>query len=137
MALQSFVTVAELEAFWRTLTQPEKDRADSLLLLASNRLRLMAENINIDLDAKVNGSEVYKSNVQYVVMESVKRALLTPIDAPPANSIQQTAGPYSENITFTNPSGDLWFKKGELSELGLYGHQTLGSIATTRKEIYS
>jgi len=137
VALTSFVTVQELEAFWRPLTTDESTRATTLLLVASNRLRGMAEQVGIDLDAKVAASEVYKSNVQYVVMEAVKRAISTPIDAPPANSIQQTAGPYSENITFTNPSGDLWFKKTELAEIGLYGRQTLSSIATTRKEIYS
>lgn len=137
MSLTAFATKEELAAFWRPLTATEENRADTLLLLASNRLRLIAEDLNIDLDAKVNNSEVYKSNVQYVVMESVKRALLTPVDAPPANSIQTTAGPYSENIAFTNPSGDLWFKKGELSEIGLYGRQTLNSIVTTREELYS
>lgn len=137
MALTSYVTVPELEAFWRPLVGAESSRATTLLLLASNRLRLMAENIGINLDEKVAASEIYKSNVQYVIMEAVKRAILTPTDAPPANSIQQTAGPYSENITFTNPSGDLWFKKTELAEIGLYGSQSLSSIATTRKELYS
>lgn len=137
MSLTAYVTVPELEAFWRPLTDPEKNRAQSLLLLASNRLRLMAENININLDDKVNGSEIYKSNVQYVVMEATKRAILTPTDQAPVNSQQTTAGPYSENITFTNPSGDLWFKKGELAEIGLFGRQTLNSITTTRKELYS
>lgn len=137
MALTSLVTVEELEAFWRTLTETEKTRAETLLLVASNRLRGMAEKIGIDLDAKITASEIYKSNVQYVIMESVKRALVTPIDQAPVNSQQITAGPYSENITFTNPSGDLWFKKSDLAEIGLSGSQTLNSISTTRKEIYS
>jgi len=137
VALQSLVTVPELEAFWRPLTDAENTRAQSLLLLASNRLRLMAENININLDDKVDASEIYKSNVQYVIMEAVKRAIVMPTDQLPVNSQQTTAGPYSENITFTNPSGDLWFKKQELSEIGLYGRQSLNSISTTRKELYS
>jgi hypothetical protein len=137
VALQTLVTVQELEAFWRPLTDAESSRATTLLLVASNRLRLVAENLGINLDEKVNNSEIYKSNVQYVVMEATKRALLTPVDAPPANSVQQTAGPYSQNITFTNPSGDLWFKKSDLAEIGLSGSQSLNSISTTRKELYS
>ena len=137
MALEPYATKAELEAFWRTMTSQESGRADSLLPFASNRLRLIAENANINLDQKVEASEIYKSNVSYLVMEAVKRALLTPIDTPPANSVQQTAGPYSENIVYTNPSGDLFFKKTELAELGLWGRQTLTSISTTRQEIYS
>lgn len=137
MALQSLVTVPELEAFWRPLTEPEKTRAQSLLLMASNRLRGMAERIGINLDDKVNASEIYKSNVQYVIMEAVKRAISTPIDQAPVNSEQITAGPYSQNLTFTNPSGDLWFKKSDLAEIGLSGSQSLNSISTTRKELYS
>jgi hypothetical protein len=69
-------------------------------------------------------------------MEAVKRAMLTPVDAPPANSVQQTAGPYSENIVYTNPSGDLWFKKAELTAISLYGNQTLDSISSARTDIY-
>lgn len=137
MALQTLVTVQELEAFWRPLTDAESSRATTLLLVASNRLRGMAEKIGIDLDAKVNASEIYKSNVQYVIMEAVKRTISTPIDQAPVNSEQITAGPYSQNITFTNPSGDLWFKKSDLAEIGLSGSQSLNSISTTRKELYS
>jgi hypothetical protein len=136
MALQPFATVDDLSAFWRPITDPETDRANTLLLLASNRLRQIASDLGIDLDAKVDASEIYKANVQWVVMEAVKRAMLTPVDAPPANSVQQTAGPYSENIVYTNPSGDLWFKKAELTAISLYGNQTLDSISSARTDIY-
>lgn len=120
----------DLAEFWRALTGDEDTRADKLLKLASNRLRTRADTLGIDLDAKVNASPSYFENVQWVVLEAAKRAMLTPTDAPPANSIQQTAGPYSENIVFTNPAGDLWFKKSELSDLGLGGVQRLSSIST-------
>jgi len=120
----------DLAIFWRTLTGAEDTRADSLLKLASNRLRTIASNQSKNLDDMVNADEAYFSTVQWVVMEAAKRAMLTPVDAAPANSIQQTAGPYSENIVFTNPAGDLWFKKSELHDLGLYGNQRLGSIST-------
>lgn len=120
----------DLALFWKTLTGDDKNRANDLLKRASNRLRIIADNIDIDLDAKANGSPAYFSTLQWVVMEATKRAMLTPLDAPPANSIQQTAGPYSENIVFTNPAGDLWFKKTELGDLGLGGAQRLTSIST-------
>lgn len=128
--LLPFATVAELEAFWKPLVGAEETRAASLLTLASNRLRIRAEQLGIDIDAKKEASEAYASTLQWVVMEATKRAMLTPTDAAPANSIQKTAGPYSENIVFTNPAGDLWFKKTELSDLGLGGAQTLTSIST-------
>lgn len=129
--LTALASVEQLQAFWRTLTADEQTRANVLLLLASNRLRQIAADLGIDLDAKVTGGDIFASNVQWVVMEAVKRAMLTPVDTPPVNQFQQTAGPYSENYTFTNPAGDLWFKRAELTAIGLYGNQTLSSISST------
>lgn len=136
MALEPFATKAELAAFWRPLTDAESSRADVLLPMASNRLRLIGEDLNIDLDAKAEASEAFRSTLQWVVMEAVKRAIATPTDSPPVDTYQQAAGPYSENYKFTNPSGDLWFKKAELTALGLYGRQTLSSISTSQTDIY-
>lgn len=136
MALVPFATVADIAALWRPLTAEETTRANSLLPLASNRLRLIARDLGIDLDKEAE-DEVFKSVLQGVVVEAVKRALQTPQDTPPVDTYQQTAGPYSVNYKYTNPSGDLWFKNSELASIGLYGTQTIGSISTTRKEIYS
>lgn len=123
--------------YWRALTGEEKTRANSLLKLASNRLRTIADQHSTNLDEKVNASPSYFVTVQWVVMEAAKRAMLTPTDTPPANSVQQTAGPYSSNIVFTNPAGDLWFKKSELHDLGFYGNQRLNAISTSARDIYS
>ena len=135
--MEPFATVEQLEAYWRTLTEDETSRAEVMLPLASDRLRLMGEDVGVDVDAKVAASPAYASTIRWVVMEAVKRALQTPIDAKPVDSYSQTAGPYSENYKFTNPSGDLWFKKSELAALGLYGRQSLDSISTSRTDIYS
>lgn len=135
--LNPFATVAELAAYWRTLTDQEEKRANSLLPLASNRLRSMAAGYSINLDTKAAADPLFKSNLNYVVLEAVKRALQTPQDTPPVDTYQRGAGPYSENYKFTNPSGDLWFKKSELAELGFSGTQTISSITPmTRGNIY-
>ncbi len=135
-SLTPFASVDDLEAFWKTLTTDEADRAEILLTLASNRLRLIAEGSAIDLDANILGSAAYESTLQWVVMESVKRAMQAPVDMPPVESYGQTAGPYSENYKYTNPTGDLWFKKAELSIIGLSGSQSLSSLSTSRTDIY-
>lgn len=140
MALSPFANVTQLQAFWKTLTSDEQSRATLLLELASNRLRLIAEDNDIDMDNKVANSEAYSTTARWVVMEAVKRAMLTPTDVPPVETYSQTAGPYSENYKYTNPSGDLWFKKSELSALGLYGRQSLTSLSTSQNlygDIYS
>lgn len=135
--MEPFATKDELAAYWRVLTTPEAARADILLPMASNRLRLMGQQNNIDLDAQKSANPVFASTLQWVVLEAVKRALQTPTDQPPVDTYAQTAGPYSENYKYSNPSGDLWFKKSELTELGLYAVQSLSSISPkTYYDIY-
>lgn len=137
MSLTPFATVEQLEVFWKNISIGDKGRASLLLELASNRLRLIGEDAdNIDVDAKVAENPAYETTIRWVVMEAVKRAMLTPTDQPPVDTFSQTAGPYSENYKYTNPSGDLWFKKSELQSLGLYGRQSLSSINTSRTDIY-
>ena len=137
MATTSYATVSDLETYWRPLDESEETRAADLLTLASSRLRLYADAAGVDLDAKAAANEDYANALKWVVMEAVKRAMSTPIDTPPVDSWTQTAGPYSENYRFTNPSGDLWFKKAELKTLGISGVQRATSISpVTRKDIY-
>lgn len=130
----AYANEVDLTNFWKA--PDSADRANYLLKLASNRLRLIAEDSGIDLDAKANASPAYFDTLQWVVMESTKRALQAPLDQQPVESFQQTAGPYSENLKYTNPTGDLWFKKSELSAIGLNGNPQLYSISTSRTDIY-
>ena len=133
-APNAYANAEDLTNYWKA---PDSDtRADYLLKMTSNRLRQIASGVGEDLDAKVNADEVYFLNVQWVVMEATKRALQAPLDQQPTESYGQTAGPYSENFKYSNPAGDLFFKKSELQTLGLYGRQTLGSISTSQNLYY-
>lgn len=133
----TYASVSDLETFWRPLTETEQARASDLLTMASSKLRLIAAKTDIDLDIEVAANEDYATAVKLVVMEATKRAMSTPIDVPPVDNYSQSAGPYSENFKFTNPSGDLWFKKAELKGLGLSGIQKVDSITpNTRSNIY-
>lgn len=140
MALTPFATLAQLESFWKDIADADEGRAELLLELASNRLRLIGEDVEVDVDARAAASEAYSTTARWVVMEAVKRAMQAPTDLPPVETYGQTAGPYSENYKYSNPSGDLWFKKSELSALGLYGKQNLSSLSTSQNlygDIYS
>lgn len=130
-----YADVADLTVFWQA--PDSAPRALDLLTKASNRLRTRASQVGFVLDTKANTDPAYFQTLQWVVMEATKRALLTPMDQPPVDTWQQTAGPYSENIKYTNPAGDLWFKKSELKDLGLYNNQKLNSISTSQRDIYS
>ena len=132
-----YATTTDLSTYWRPIETSEEARANDLLSLASSRLRLYASNAGFSLDEKIAADDDYKDAVKWVVMEATKRAMSTPIDTPPVDSYSQAAGPYSENYKFTNPSGDLWFKKAELKTLGITGNQQVTSITpVTRRNIY-
>lgn len=129
-APNTYANADDLTLYWQAPT--DTNRANYMLKMASNRLRQIALDVGVDLDAKVNANEVYFLNVQGVVMESAKRALQAPLDREAVESATMTAGPYSENFKYSNPAGDLYFKKAELRLIGLYGSQTLGSISTSQ-----
>lgn len=133
--MSSFATVQELEAFWRSLTGDEQSRAGDLLNYASDYLRLLGENIGLDIDAKSADNSVYESNLKFITMSATQRAMSAPEMSGGAESYTQTAGPYSENYKFANPNGDLYFTKRELSILGLKG-QSITTISSTRRDIY-
>lgn len=130
----AYANDVDLTSFWKA--PDDTTRANYLLKLASNRLRLLGSDTGVDVDAQANSNPAYFDTLQWVVMESVKRALQAPLEGQPAESFQQTAGPYSENIKYSNPTGDLWFKKSELSAIGLNGNPQLYSISTSRTDIY-
>ena len=136
MALTPFATLAQLEAFWKDIASADEGRAEILLELASNRLRLIGTDVDVDVDAEVAASAAYETTIRWVVMEAVKRAINTPLDQPPVDTFSQTAGPYSENYKYSNPSGDLFFKKAELQALGLHGKQSLSSLNTSQNLYY-
>lgn len=123
-----FATVSDLTDYWKA--PDNATRAEYLIKLASNRLRSLA-GTTFNLDTMAAADPLYRDALQGVVLEAVKRAMLTPEDRPAMESFQQTAGPYSENIKYSNPAGDLFFKKSELSLLGLSGGQSLSSIGST------
>lgn len=133
----SYATVEDLSTYWRPILESETGRAESLLSLASSRLRVYASGACVNLDERASYDPDYANTLKWVVMEAVKRAMSTPVDVPPVDSYSQAAGPYSENYRFTNPSGDLWFKKTELKALGISGNQIVDSITpNTRRDIY-
>jgi hypothetical protein len=119
--LKDFTTKEKLAEIWRALNVDEEKRAEALIHAASTQLRLIAKNNKVDLDEIIeeDDSKVFADSVRFVVLAAVKRAMLTPVDAPPATQWSQAASPYSESMTFTNPASDLYFKKSELQMLGL------------------
>lgn len=135
--LKPYATTADLERVWRRFDGAEEARADALLAQASNYLRQIALNNQINLDQKItdDSTGVFGENVKMVVLSAVQRVMSMPSDMPSdATQYTQSATPYSESIGFSGgaTSNSLFFKARELQLLGLYSVSGKSQISILR-----
>lgn len=102
-----FATYSDLATRWRTLSAAEQSRATVLLGDASDLIRDLAP-------APIN-----EATAKAVVCTMVKRVMQGPADLDGVTQHQQSAGPFAQNVTFANPSGDLYLTKLEKQRLGI------------------
>ncbi|RYQ36633.1 Gp19/Gp15/Gp42 family protein [Bifidobacterium pseudolongum] len=109
---EAFATLAQLEAGWRTLSDSEKPRAETLLERATRMIKAQcprwaqAEQHNPGICADV-------------CCAMVMRAMQTSgIDVPDGvKQMTQTTGAFSDSYTFENPSGNLYLRDEEKRSL--------------------
>lgn len=117
--MEPFATTEDLRNLWRPLQQDEENRAEELLKVVSNRLRVEAIKVNKDIDLMAIGSEVYADVVKSVTVDIVARTLMTSTNQEPMSQFSQSALGYSVSGTFLTPGGGLFIKRDELKALGL------------------
>lgn len=117
--MEPFATTEDLRNLWRPLQQDEENRAEELLKVVSNRLRMEAMKVNKDIDLMAIGSEVYADVVRSVTVDIVARTLMTSTNQEPMSQFSQSALGYSVSGTFLTPGGGLFIKRDELKALGL------------------
>ena len=114
-----YASVADV-ALLRPLTAQEREQAETLLVSASAKLRLIAGKYGKDLDGLIAANEDYGTVVKAVVTQAVIRALNSVSDnTPPAVQSSQAAMGYSLSMTWLASGQSLYFLKNELKELGL------------------
>ena len=117
--MEPFATIDDMTKLWRPMTPEETERAEGLLPVVSNRLRLEAQRVGKDIDQMIEESEAYKDVVKSVTVDIVARTLMTPTDKEPMTQFSQSALGYSVQGTFLNPGGGIFIKRDELKALGL------------------
>lgn len=117
--MEPFATLNDLTKLWRPMTPEELERAEELLPVVSNRLRLEAQRVGKDIDQMIEQNEAYKDVVKSVTVDIVARTLMTPTDKEPMTQFSQSALGYSVQGTFLNPGGGIFIKRDELKALGL------------------
>lgn len=117
--MEPFATIDDMTKLWRPMTPEETERAEGLLPVVSNRLRLEAQRVGKDIDQMIEESAAYKDVVKSVTVDIVARTLMTPTDKEPMTQFAQSALGYSVQGTFLNPGGGIFIKRDELKALGL------------------
>ena len=116
--MANFATTTDVETLWRTLTDAEESRAEALLPIVSDSLRVEAQRVGKDLDELAlvpSFANVLKS----VVVDVIARTLMTSTNGEPAIQSTESALGYSQTATFLVPGGGLFIKNTELARLGL------------------
>lgn len=117
----SIATVEDVEKRWRKLSDAETAVAEVLIEDAENMIKSLVS----DFATKAE-DEIYKAVFVSVVASMVKRALMTNQDVIGVSQHTMTAGSYSENISYANPSGDMYLTKNEKRLLGISQQKIFG-----------
>lgn len=117
--MKPFATVENVEELWRSLKVDEVTRAESLLEVVSDSLRVEAGKVGKVLDKLVADDESYANVVKSVTVDIVARTLMTSTDQEPMTQTAESALGYSWSGSYLVPGGGLFIKNSELSRLGL------------------
>lgn len=115
---KAFATIDDVIKLFRNLTVEESERAEALLPVVSDSLRIEARKVDRNLDEMVK-DEAYSSVLKSVTVDVVARTLMTSTNAEPMIQSSESALGYSVSGTFLVPGGGLFIKNNELARLGL------------------
>lgn len=121
----AFATVADIQSLWRPLSAAEQERAGALLPLVSDELRVLAMNVDKDLDQMVAADEAYASVVKIVTVDVVCRILRQNTEGDAMTQESQSALGYSWSGTYAVAGGGIAnaVLKNDLKKLGLLKQQ--------------
>lgn len=116
--MSEFATTQDVIELWRSLTTEELSRAEKLLPIVSDSLRIEASKVGKDID-ELSKNKAYANVLKSVVVDVVARTLMTSTDNEPMTQESQSALGYTWSGTYLVPGGGLFIKNSELARLGL------------------
>ncbi len=117
--MSNFAEVQDIIDLWREVTPQEKERAEKLLPIISDSLRMEAKKVGKDLDKMLEEDTELVNVAKSVTVDVVARTLMTSTDSEPMTQTTESALGYSFSGTYLVPGGGLFIKKSELARLGL------------------
>ena len=125
---QPFATVDDISTLWRPLTAEEQTRANALLPLVSDEIRVIGKRVNKDVDAMIAADETYGSVVKIVTVDVVARILRQSTEGDAMTQESQSGLGYSWSGSYAVPGGGIAnsIMINDLKKLGLI-RQQIGS----------
>lgn len=125
MSNTAFATVEDVQNLWRPLSAPEQSRAEALLPLISDELRVLALDAGTDLDKRFNDDPTYASVVKIVTVDVCVRVLRQNTDGDAMSQESMAAMGYSWSGTYTVAGGGIAnsILRNDLKKLGLLKQQ--------------
>lgn len=115
----AYATKEDITLLFRSLNNDENDKADALIPVVEDSLKMEAVKVGKNLDKMIEDGELLPNVLKSVIVDIVARALMTSTNTEPMTQMSQSALGYSYSGTFLNPGGGLFIKKSELARLGL------------------
>lgn len=125
--MNTYATIDDVITLFRPLTNEEKTRAEALLPIIEDSLRMEAVKRGKDLDDMVDNNPALASVIKSVEVDVVGRTLNTSTSSEPMTQMTQSALGYSVSGSYLVPGGGLFIKKSELARIGLK-RQTVKAI---------
>ena len=131
MSNPAFATVEDIQTLWRPLTAQEQLRAESLLPLISDELRVIAKSVGKNIDEMVAADEAYASVTKIVTVDVCVRVLRHSTEGDAMTQESQSALGYSWSGTYAVAGGGIAnsILNNDLKRLGLKNQQ-IGVIYT-------
>lgn len=126
-----FATVEDIQKLWRPLTSSEQEKAENLLPLVSDELRVLAKDVGKDLDEMTAADEAYASVVKIVTCDVTVRVLRQSTEGEAMTQESQSGLGYSWQGTYAVAGGGIAnsILNNDLKRLGLRT-QKIGVINT-------
>ena len=126
---EPFATVNDVVILWRALSAEEQVRANALLPIISDELRVRAQYAGRDLDAMVTSNTALANVAKEVTVSAVSRVLRQNTNSEPMTQESQAGLGYSWSGTYAIPGGGIGnaIFPSDLKRLGLK-RQRIGII---------
>lgn len=120
-----FATIEDIQILWRPLSSQEQTRAEALLPLVSDEIRVLGKDHGKDIDQAIADDETYASIVKIVTVDVVTRILRQNTQGDAMTQESQSGLGYSWSGTYAVAGGGIAnsILNNDLKKLGLLKQQ--------------